>query len=202
MENLHIVYNSLLKSLDEVVDIMKYNKGIQHVITERLSFEKWFQVELLNRLLLNDDMNTYSIEDSKILNGTSKRQSIDLTVNGKIGIELKIITTNYEVDNKIVKKRIKNISDNFYSLISDFNRMSELENQFGISFIYPFPIDKKHKNYKDFEKQLNKINSKYYIKFTNYSSEYNSLIFVLHNIDSIEIYSEYPLNNNMNLIKL
>lgn len=148
---------SLLKSIKNVNNIILNHEGVLNTMKKKLQFEKWYQIELYKELLIN--LNEYDIQiqlEYELKSKLSKRGlTIDLALIcndiEKIGLELKIIPTNYNIDGFDNKaKRITNIIADF---VYDIEKTIDFEYSYSLAMIFPFPLDKSHRNYSDFEKQ-------------------------------------------------
>jgi hypothetical protein len=147
----------LKQCLEEIDDNIKSHLGVLWTMYEKLQFEKWFHIELFKHL--KEKLNEYDVEiyiEYELSQKSSKRgQTIDITIiqSGKefIGLELKIAPTNYDIVGFSKKtKRITDIVDDF---ISDLDKTTGFDYSLSLALIFPFPKDKKHRNYKDFKKQ-------------------------------------------------
>jgi hypothetical protein len=147
----------LKQCLEEIDDNIKSHLGVLLTMYKKLQFEKWFQIELFKHLA--EKLNEYDVEihiEYELSQKSSKRgQTIDITIiqSGKefIGLELKIAPTNYDIVGFSKKtKRITDIVDDF---ISDLDKTTGFDYSLSLALIFPFPKDKKHRNYEDFKKQ-------------------------------------------------
>ncbi len=151
----------LIESLNEISGHMRNHRGILHIIRSRFKFEKWFQIELLSRLL--EKTSAYSDislhNEISITSKISKKgKTIDLAIKINkekfIGIELKIIPTSYQMDG--FENKTKAMPEGISGLITDLKKCRDDSYPFQISvgLVFPLPIDLNHRNYKDFERQV------------------------------------------------
>lgn len=190
-KNQYNINNILQSALKNIHQIMLTHQGVDFVIKSRLKFEKWFQIELLRELLILTKKfpgielrNEYPISQKN----SKKGETIDLVIlnnkNKYIGIELKIIPTNYESDG--FKKSTKAITDSINEMISDLNKplKDDFPNSISIAFVFPFPLKKDHRNNSiDFQRQIKKLENAGHLKIidSNSNSNYNSKFILLSN---------------------
>lgn len=158
----NITFEKILKDcLSKIDDTIAKHNGVLNTMHKRLQFEKWFQIELYASLLneFNNSMVKVEIEYELKSKSSKRGQTIDIAIleDGKelIGLELKIITTNYVVqdfDNKT--KRVTEIVQDF---IHDLTKTKEFKYSYSLALVFPFPSDTKHRNYSDFKKQEQKM---------------------------------------------
>lgn len=159
------IFSDILKDcLNDISLHMREHIGIKHLITSKLSFEKWFQVELLARLVGNTqkypDLSWHN--EIAVSQKTGKKGDtidIGLKILGQkyLGIELKVVPSNYQIDGFEVKT--SPITDKINEVISDLNKCKEdgYPNQISIALVFPLPIDLNHRNHADFNKQVRKM---------------------------------------------
>jgi hypothetical protein len=161
MEKLKLTNNhfeEVLKQCLEEIDFnIKSHFGVLLTMYKRLQFEKWFQIELFKHLA--EKLKNYDVEihiEYELSQKTSKRgQTIDLTIiQGEkefIGLELKIAPTNYDITG--FSKKTKRITDIIDDFVSDIDKTIGFNYSYSLAMIFPFPTNKKHRNYEDFKKQ-------------------------------------------------
>jgi hypothetical protein len=155
-------FEKVLKaSLKEIDIIMSSHIGVLLTMYKRLQFEKWFQIELFKQLstLLKDYDVKVDIEYELRGKRSKRGHSIDLVIldgtNEFIGLEIKIIPTNYPIVGFSGKtKRITNIIDDF---ISDLDKTTDFVHSYSLALIFPFPNDINHRNFTDFKKQESRM---------------------------------------------
>ena len=154
----------LKRCLVEIDYNIKTHSGVLLTIYKRLQFEKWFQIELFKHLV--DQLKVYNTDihiEYELSQKTSKRgKTIDIVIvqdgNEYIGLELKIVPTNYPIFGFAKKsKKITNIIDDF---ISDLDKTSEFNYSYSLALIFPFPKVLDHRNHEDFKKQESKMKDK------------------------------------------
>jgi hypothetical protein len=149
----------------DLAEQMCQNAGINRAMSQRLSFEKWLQIELSCRLILKIEstkkMNVV-LEDPFPTKKSKRGKSIDIAIleQGKkaFGIELKVIATNYEMEG--VNSKTKGLTDKVHELISDFQKMKDAgyDEFMSLAFMFPFPCQLEHRNnMKDFPKQIDRL---------------------------------------------
>jgi hypothetical protein len=173
----------ILSNLESLIEKMKHNEGISIAITQRLTFEKWLQIELAGRLNyhLKYETDIKVVLEAPITSKMSKRaKSVDISIqrnNDKLfGIELKIVATNYQVDG--IEYKSKGATGKVSELIVDLKKAKEdgYKEYMSLAFVFPFPVQENHRNNaRDFPKYLTKL-SEYgevqCIKF-NFHSNFN-----------------------------
>jgi hypothetical protein len=159
-------FEKLLKQcLTEIDNNIIVHVGVLSAMHKRLQFEKWLQIELFKQL--KEKLKNY--RDLEILieaesdQKTNKRgKSIDVVILQEsqkfIGLELKIIPTNY-LKNPFEKKskKISNIVNDF---IFDLDKTSSFIYSYSLAFIFPFPINLENRNFKDFKRQETRMEEK------------------------------------------
>ncbi|MFV8366123.1 hypothetical protein [Flavobacterium sp. XS1P27] len=152
------------ESLKEISEIIKNHKGVLYTISNRLSFEKWFQLELLKLLIEKTiDFEVHIFQEYELSSKLGKKgKTIDLAIikndDKFIGLELKIIPTSYPIEN--INQKSKKISDLVKDFIDDLSKTkNEFKHSISLAFIAPFPKDLNNRNYRDFEKQESKMKS-------------------------------------------
>ena len=117
---------------------------------------------MLKRLIEKTvDFEVNIFQEYELSNKLSKKgKTIDLAIIKNtekfIGLELKIIPTNYPIENFTQKsKKITNMVNEF---IVDLSKSkNEFKHSISLAFISPFPKDLNNRNYRDFEKQESKM---------------------------------------------
>jgi hypothetical protein len=148
---------ALKKSLEEIDKLISSHFGVLLTMHKRLQFEKWLQIELFNQLAIQ--LKNYYVEvniEYELSQKTSKRgQSIDIVVlDGTkefIGLEIKIVPTNYSI--VVFSRKTKQITNIIDDFISDLDKTTDFDYSYSLALIYPFPTDKNHRNFTDFNKQ-------------------------------------------------
>lgn len=180
----------LIECLNDITNHMKSHPGILHVMRSRFKFEKWFQVELLGRLIEKTSTNTEISWHNEIAVNTKvskKGPTIDLAIkkNGEkfVGIELKIIPTSYRMEGFDTKT--KAMPEGVYGLINDLKKCCDdgYPYQISIGFVFPLPIDLTHRNHIDFEKQIGRLNKCGNLRFieSRLSDKFISRFYLLSN---------------------
>jgi hypothetical protein len=155
----------VFSTLEGLIQKMKLNEGINLAISQRLTFEKWLQIELSGQLhaRLKKRTEYRVVLEAPISSKISKRaKSIDIAILGRkeklFSIELKIIATNYSVAG--IDKKTKGITDKVDELIEDLNKAKKdgYTEYMSLAFLFPFPIQKDHRNnLLDFPKHIIKL---------------------------------------------
>jgi hypothetical protein len=73
----------ILSNLESLIEKMKHNEGISIAITQRLTFEKWLQIELAGRLNyhLKYETDIKVVLEAPITSKMSKRaKSVDISI--------------------------------------------------------------------------------------------------------------------------
>jgi len=157
------------KKLKDIFDIliqkMRESEGISLAMRQRLTFEKWLQIELAGELckILKSENDVKVLLEAPTVDKISKRaKSVDIAIvkgdEKLFGIELKIIATSYKVAEIEIKS--KGITDKVYELFKDLNKAKEDDYQeyMSLAFVFPFPIHSNHRNNRlDFPKHLKKL---------------------------------------------
>jgi hypothetical protein len=185
----------VISTLDVLIQRMKINKGLSIAMSQKLTFEKWLQIELAGELSfhLKNQEDLKVILEAPVSEKISKKgPSIDIVIhkaNEKLfSIELKIIATNYNVDG--IDKKTKGLTDKVDELIEDLNkaRNDGYSEYMSLAFVFPFPVRKKHpNNIRDFPKQLRKL---------SHYGEVNQFTFSFHKMYNVAFVSLY--GNNVN----
>jgi hypothetical protein len=158
-------FDKVLKQcLEKIDNDIKSHLGVLLTMYNKLQFEKWFQIELFKHLA--EQLKEYDVEihiEFELSQKTSKRgQTIDVVVvqDGKkfIGLELKIAPTNYDIIG--FSKKTKRITDIIDDFINDLDKTTEFNHSYSLALIFPFPSDKNHRNYTDFNKQVERMYEK------------------------------------------
>lgn len=147
----------LKQCLEEIDGNIKCHLGVLLAMYKKLQFEKWYQIELFKHLV--EKLKDYDVEihiEYELSQKKWKRgQTIDIALieDGKefIGLELKIATTNYDIIG--FSKKTKRITDIIGNFITDLDKTAGFDHSLSLALIFPFPTNKKHRNYKDFKKQ-------------------------------------------------
>lgn len=157
-----IVFDNILKVCINSInkDIINHT-GIINAMKKKLQFEKWYQIELYKRLINN--FQDYAVDvylEYELSGKESKRgSSIDLVIKKNsedfIGLELKIIATNYKIDG--FEEKTKSVTDVINSFVSDIDKTKDFKFSYSLAMIYPFPISQNHRNHEDFKKQENRM---------------------------------------------
>jgi hypothetical protein len=155
----------ILSNFEELMEKMKQHEGIDLALKQRLTFEKWLQIELAGQLhhRLKSESNIAVVLEAPTSKKISKRaKSIDIAIqrgNEKLfSIELKIIATSYKVAGIEIKS--KGITDKVDELIKDLNKSQKdnYQEYMSLAFVFPFPIQANHRNNRlDFPKHLKKL---------------------------------------------
>ena len=153
----------ILKGLEQIIHSIKQHAGVQTVVAERKSFEKWLQIELTKFLCSSLTKSSVKCEQEIGSKTSKKGETVDIMIfdeesQPRAILELKIITTNYKVPE--VKEKCRRISDLITSFIYDFERaFVEIASEtYSIGLAFPFPSDPNHRNnVKDFPKQRAKV---------------------------------------------
>lgn len=181
------MFESILKeSLKEIDKTILSHKGVLSTMRRRHKFEKWFQMELLKHLLERiKDSKIETISEYEISGKTSKHtKTIDIVLKNDsvefIGLELKVIPTNYSVPN--FKESTKAITDSINGFINDIDKSKMFKNSYSLAFIFPFPIDTNNRNYEDFKKQTNRMEEKCNVSFWSgpETADFKSFYYLLH----------------------
>lgn len=157
----------ILSNLKELIEKMKQNKGLYLAIGQRLTFEKWLQIELAGQL----HSQLESLSDIKVVleapiedkdKGSKRAESIDIAIQRGheklFSLELKIIATSYVVSG--IDKKTKGITKKINELIYDLKKgeKDSYSECMSLAFIFPFPIQENHRNNAvDFPKHLKKL---------------------------------------------
>ena len=168
----------VFSTLESLIQKIKSNEGINLAISQRLTFEKWLQIELSGQLhaQLKKQSDVKVVLEAPISSKISKRaKSIDIAILGGkeklFSIELKIIATNYNVDG--IDKKTKGITDKVDELIEDLSKAREdgYNEYMSLAFFFPFPIQKSHRNNLiDFPKHIKKLEDYGEVQHFSFSS--------------------------------
>ena len=185
-------------SLEAVTEKMRAHNGVYRTMRSKLKFERWFQIELLNALInsceIFDDCIVFS-EKEVDFKTSKKGKCIDLVImkNNKkfIGIELKIIPTNYALEG--FANKTKAITSSVDEFISDLDKPTDdgYEISYSISLIFPFNQNPNHRNNKlDFPKQLEKMQKKGVLNCLecNCNDDFISRFYILSNTEHLTDY--------------
>jgi len=155
----------VFSTLESLIQKIKSNEGINLAISQRLTFEKWLQIELSGQLhaQLKKQSDVKVVLEAPISSKISKRaKSIDIAILEKkeklFGIELKIIATNYSAAG--IDKKGKGITDKVKELIKDLNKAKKdgYSEYMSLAFFFPFPIQRDHRNnLLDFPKHIRRL---------------------------------------------
>jgi hypothetical protein len=155
----------VISTLEVLIQKMKINEGISLAMSQKLTFEKWLQIELAGELSvrLKNQKSLRVILEAPVSGKISKKgPSIDIGIhkaNEKLfSIELKIIATNYNVEG--IDKKTKGLTDKVDELIDDLDkaRNDGYTEYMSLAFVFPFPVKKNHpNNIRDFPKQVRKL---------------------------------------------
>jgi len=111
--------------------------GLAHFVRSRLQFEGWLKVVLVTEISkIVDDVEMH------IEYPLDSGERIDIVISKVLGIELKIIATNFR-DSCVCSKN-KNITNQVDSLIGDLRKLAQLRTMFDgmqvASFGLAFPV--------------------------------------------------------------
>lgn len=181
----------ILSTLENLIEIMKHNEGISIAIRQRLTFEKWLQIELAGRLSyhLKCEPDIKVVLEAPISSKMSKRsKSVDISIqrsNDKLfGIELKIVATNYQVGG--IENKSKGATLKVSELIVDLKKAREdgYKEYMSLAFVFPFPIQENHRNNTlDFPKYLARLRDHGEVEVFNFNfySHFNVAFVSLYN---------------------
>ena len=155
----------IFSTLESLIQKMNLNEGINLAISQRLTFEKWLQIELSGLLhaKLKGQTDVKVVLEAPTSGKTSKRgESLDIAILRRkeklFSIELKIIATNYNVVG--IDEKTKGITDKVDELIKDLNKAKKdgYNEYMSLAFLFPFPTQKNHRNNViDFPKHIRKL---------------------------------------------
>lgn len=189
---LPIIQESLLSVTRKIEKTM----GVLYCMQNRNKFEKWLQVEFLGELMRRThEINSLDVkmEEEFGQKQSKKGDTIDIAVlkdmHKFMGIELKVIPTNYHVDG-FTHRGPKAITSGISAMITDLQKtaVDGYEVSVSIGFVFPFPSSSSHRNFNDFKRQKHKLSKagnviekghSFLINIPKFKAEFQSFQYIL-----------------------